>query len=63
MIKPATQVLALAGSEAMRLDYDRLGTEHLLLGLASEGGAFKNLAPACWSSEAVAARYGLALSL
>jgi hypothetical protein len=41
MTKPATQVLALAGSEAMRLDYDRLGTEHLLLGLASEGGASK----------------------
>ena len=37
MTKPATQVLSLAGSEAMRLDHDRLGTEHLLLGLASEG--------------------------
>ena len=37
MTKPATLVLSLAGSEAMRLDHDRLGTEHLLLGLASEG--------------------------
>ena len=37
MTKPATQVLSLAGSEAIRLDHDRLGTEHLLLGLASEG--------------------------
>jgi hypothetical protein len=37
MTKPATLVLSLAGSEAMRLDGDRLGTEHLLLGLASEG--------------------------
>jgi Clp amino terminal domain, pathogenicity island component len=37
MTKPATLVLSLAGSEAMRLEADRLGTEHLLLGLASEG--------------------------
>jgi Clp amino terminal domain, pathogenicity island component len=37
MTKPATLVLSLAGSEAMRLEGDRLGTEHLLLGLASEG--------------------------
>jgi hypothetical protein len=37
MTKPATLVLSLAGSEAMRLDHDRLGSEHLLLGLASEG--------------------------
>ena len=37
MTKPATQVLSLAGSEAIRLEGDRLGTEHLLLGLASEG--------------------------
>lgn len=37
MTKPATQVLGLAGSEAMRLDHDRLGTEDLLLGLASQG--------------------------
>jgi hypothetical protein len=37
MTKPATLVLSLAGSEAMRLDHDRLGTEDLLLGLASEG--------------------------
>lgn len=37
MTKPATQVLSLAGSEAMRLEADRVGTEHLLLGLASEG--------------------------
>jgi hypothetical protein len=35
--KPFTLVLGLAGSEAMRLEGDRLGTEHLLLGLASEG--------------------------
>ncbi len=35
--KPFTTVLALAGREAMELDHDRLGTEHLLLGLASEG--------------------------
>jgi Clp amino terminal domain, pathogenicity island component len=37
MTKPATLVLSLAGSEAMRLEADRLGTQHLLLGLASEG--------------------------
>jgi hypothetical protein len=37
MTKPALQVLGLAGREAMRLDHDRLGTEDLLLGLASEG--------------------------
>jgi hypothetical protein len=37
MTKPATLVLSLAGSEAMRLEHDRLGSEHLLLGLASEG--------------------------
>jgi hypothetical protein len=37
MTKPAALVLSLAGSEAMRLEGDRLGTEHLLLGLASEG--------------------------
>jgi hypothetical protein len=37
MTKPASLVLGLAGSEAMRLDHDRLGTEHLLLGLAREG--------------------------
>lgn len=35
--KPFTTVLGLAGREAMELDHDRLGTEHLLLGLASEG--------------------------
>jgi len=35
--KPFTLVLSLAGGEAMRLDGDRLGTEHLLLGLAREG--------------------------
>jgi hypothetical protein len=44
MTKPATLVLSLAGSEAMRLEADRLGTEHLLLGLAE-------------LREAVAARY------
>jgi hypothetical protein len=37
MTKPATIVLALAGRETMELDHDRLGTEHLLLGLAREG--------------------------
>ena len=35
--KPFTLVLSLAGSEAMRLKADRLGTQHLLLGLANEG--------------------------
>jgi hypothetical protein len=35
--KAFTTVLALAGREAMELEHDRLGTEHLLLGLASEG--------------------------
>jgi hypothetical protein len=35
--KPFTLVLALAGREAMGLEHDRLGTEHLLLGLAREG--------------------------
>jgi hypothetical protein len=35
--KPFTLVLGLAGREAMELDHDRLGTQHLLLGLASEG--------------------------
>jgi Clp amino terminal domain, pathogenicity island component len=35
--KPFTLVLGLAGREAMRLEGDRLGTEHLLLGLASDG--------------------------
>src|SRR6266508_4346423 len=37
MTKPAALVLALAGREVMELDSDRLGTEHLLLGLAREG--------------------------
>jgi ATP-dependent Clp protease ATP-binding subunit ClpC len=35
--KAFTTVLALAGREALELEHDRLGTEHLLLGLASEG--------------------------
>jgi Clp amino terminal domain, pathogenicity island component len=35
--KAFTIVLGLAGREAMELEHDRLGTEHLLLGLASEG--------------------------
>jgi hypothetical protein len=35
--KAFTAVLGLAGREAMELEQDRLGTEHLLLGLASEG--------------------------
>jgi ATP-dependent Clp protease ATP-binding subunit ClpC len=37
MTKPSTLVLALAGREAMDMDHDRVGTEHLLLGLAREG--------------------------
>jgi hypothetical protein len=37
MTKPATLVLGLAGREAMALDHDRAGSEHLLLGLAREG--------------------------
>jgi Clp amino terminal domain, pathogenicity island component len=37
MTKPATLVLALAGRETTELEGDRLGTEHLLLGLAREG--------------------------
>ncbi|HEX8862010.1 MAG TPA: Clp protease N-terminal domain-containing protein [Actinomycetes bacterium] len=37
MTKPATLILGLAGREATRLEADRVGTEHLLLGLASEG--------------------------
>jgi hypothetical protein len=32
-----TVVLGLAGQEAMELEHDRLGTEHLLLGVAREG--------------------------
>jgi Clp amino terminal domain, pathogenicity island component len=35
--KAFTLVLALAGRETMELEGDRLGTEHLLLGLAREG--------------------------
>jgi Clp amino terminal domain, pathogenicity island component len=35
--KPFTLVLGLAGREALELEQDRLGTEHLLLGLAREG--------------------------
>jgi hypothetical protein len=35
--KAFTIVLSLAGREAMELEHDRLGTEHLLLALASEG--------------------------
>jgi hypothetical protein len=35
--KPFTLVLGMAGREAMRLEGDRLGTDHLLLGLANEG--------------------------
>jgi Clp amino terminal domain, pathogenicity island component len=34
--KPFTLVLGLAGREALELEHDRLGTEHLLLGLARE---------------------------
>jgi hypothetical protein len=36
--KPFTLVLGLAGREALELEQDRVGTEHLLLGLAREGG-------------------------
>jgi hypothetical protein len=35
--KPFTLVLGLAGREALELEHDRVGTEHLLLGLAREG--------------------------
>jgi hypothetical protein len=35
--RPLTSVLGLAGREAMELEHDRVGTEHLLLGLAGEG--------------------------
>jgi ATP-dependent Clp protease ATP-binding subunit ClpC len=35
--KAFTLVLALAGRETMQLGGDRLGTQHLLLGLAREG--------------------------
>ncbi|HEV3463533.1 MAG TPA: Clp protease N-terminal domain-containing protein, partial [Actinomycetota bacterium] len=35
--KPFSLVLGLAGREALELEQDRLGTEHLLLGLAREG--------------------------
>jgi hypothetical protein len=35
--KAFTLVLGLAGRETMKLGHDRLGTEHLLLGLAREG--------------------------
>jgi len=34
---PFTLVLGLAGREALELEHDRVGTEHLLLGLAREG--------------------------
>jgi hypothetical protein len=37
MTRPATLVLGLAGREARGLGHDRIGTEHLLLGLAREG--------------------------
>jgi hypothetical protein len=37
MTKPVTLVLGLAGREARELEHDRIGTEHLLLGLAREG--------------------------
>jgi hypothetical protein len=35
--KPFSLVLGLAGREALELEQDRLGTEHLLLGLVREG--------------------------
>jgi len=37
MTKPFTLVLGLAAREARELEQDRVGTEHLLLGLAGEG--------------------------
>jgi hypothetical protein len=37
MTRPATLVLALAAREARGLEHDRVGSEHLLLGLAREG--------------------------
>jgi hypothetical protein len=37
MTKPVTLVLGLAAREARELEQDRVGTEHLLLGLAGEG--------------------------
>jgi hypothetical protein len=37
LTRPVTLVLSLAGREARTLEHDRLGTEHLLLGLAREG--------------------------
>jgi Clp amino terminal domain, pathogenicity island component len=58
-----TTVLGLAGREAMGLDRDRLGTEHLLLGLASEGegvaaGVLQRLGAGVLElREAVAAQY------
>jgi hypothetical protein len=35
--KPVTRVFGLAAREARELEHDRVGTEHLLLGLAREG--------------------------
>jgi hypothetical protein len=35
--RPFTLVLGLAGREAVELEHDRVGTEHLLLGVAQEG--------------------------
>jgi hypothetical protein len=63
MTKPFLLVLGLAGREAMRLEGDRLGTEHLLLGLAREGdsmaaGVLQQLGAGLLElREAVAARY------
>jgi hypothetical protein len=37
MTRPVTLALGLAGREARELGHDRVGTEHLLLGLAREG--------------------------
>jgi Clp amino terminal domain, pathogenicity island component len=37
MTKPVTLVFGLAAREARELEHDRVGTEHLLLGLAREG--------------------------
>jgi hypothetical protein len=61
--KPFTLALTLAGREAMELEHDRAGTEHLLLGLAREGEGVaarvlqESGAGLLELGEAVAARY------
>jgi ATP-dependent Clp protease ATP-binding subunit ClpC len=62
-------VLTLAGRETMELDHDRLGTEHLLLGLAREGEDMaarvlqESGAGLLELREAVAARYAAGVEL